>query len=656
MLRACTGSVAVLVVPGMAIASLLRLQFRSLATWAVIPAFSLATVFVIAEVVDLVALPVNLGTISFAVIALACLALARRHQTRSAGMIDQPIDEVTSSHEGDGSDRTLAQRIALGMLVLAIAVGILIWFRGVDGHGLVPPQVDASNHGFFVARVLHSRSVDVSKVVVSDASGVHQVASFYPLAMHASAAMAVRLTGADVGRVLLVFDVLFASVVLPIGMFVLARAFAPRAHLVAGFTSVATASLVLFPYASIGYGDVPLVVGMALVPITVLVVTKALTVDDYGDTRLRVSAMIAASLVLFTALAVHSSQVPLIVLLVGLLVLERAWRKRSGQVLSRALSRALVAGAIALALFAPAVARLASGVSERSSVSLTRHLTLGRALGKLVTLQPPQASIRQTLLALLALAGAAIWLLRRRPAWVFAYALVLGATLLVWTSHGAVSRLVGLPWYRSSVRLNFNQAFFVSFFAGVALASTVDSFVRLRKAKSSAALLIASLTALVVFAAAIGYNGSRTSVRLLRRSFSVDARVTPASLAAFRWLHDRAGDDDVIINDVNADGSLWMYAFQSLRPLFAIEPVFSDRAAVNDWNDRIYLLDHIGELGGNARADDLVRKYHARWVYFDESVFTLFHHRLHLDALMRNKNLQLAFERGTVHVFRIANL
>ena len=132
-----------------------------------------------------------------------------------------------------------------------------------------------------------------------------------------------------------------------------------------------------------------------------------------------------------------------------------------------------------------------------------------------------------------------------------------------------------------------------------------------------------------------------------------DARVTSASLAAFSWLHAHSGKNDVIVNDINADGSLWMYAFRRLHPLFAIKPIFSDRASVEDWNDRLYLLDHLDKLGTDSRADAFVTRYRARWIYFDETVFGLFHHRVRLDALMRDKKLQLVFERGTVHVFRI---
>src|SRR5438477_11879735 len=137
MLRACAGTAVVLVVPGAVVAWLLRLRFRSLATWAAIPAFSLATVFVVAEAVDLVGLPFDVASVSVVVVALAALAFARRHRTRGVVLV-APIDATTPRGDAEDSRDVLAKRIALGMLLLAIAGGTLVWVRGVDGHGLVP--------------------------------------------------------------------------------------------------------------------------------------------------------------------------------------------------------------------------------------------------------------------------------------------------------------------------------------------------------------------------------------------------------------------------------------------------------------------------------------------------------------------------------------
>jgi hypothetical protein len=279
-------------------------------------------------------------------------------------------------------------------------------------------------------------------------------------------------------------------------------------------------------------------------------------------------------------------------------------------------------------------------------------VSLGRAVREIFLPQVRTPGFRQALLTLLIAAGGVILLLRRQRAWVVGYALVLAVTLLVWVSNGPLSKLIGAPWYHSSVRLNFNQIFFAALFAGVALAYAVDALTRFRPLNAA----VASSLIVVVFVATVGWSEYRNTTKSLRRSFTVDARVTDSSLAAFDWLDAHANPNDVIVNDQNADGSLWMYAFKRLRPLFAIKPIFSDAAAVADWSDRMYVANHIAEIGDNSRADLLVRRFDAKWVYFDEQVFDLFGHRMHLDALRANKNLQLVFHQGTVYVFRIGDL
>jgi hypothetical protein len=658
MLRAWAGTAVVLLVPGALIAPLLRLRFRSVSTWAAIPGFSLAAVFVAAQLIDLVGAPFNVTSVSVCGIVLAAATFAVVRVRRRAGAPGtRPATTESRERDEAGSPRmsdVFERRLAFGMLVAGIAGGLLIFAVGIGGNGRVPPEVDASNHGFFVARVIHSESVDVPKVVVSDPSAAHGSASFYPLGTHASAAIAVRLSGADIGRVLVAFDIVFACVFLPLGMYSLARALAHRRPLIAGYTALAVPALVLFPAASIGYGDVPLVMGMALVPISVVTMRRALSVRSDAARAARVRAVVTAGLLLFAATIVHTSQVPLILLLAGLLLVEEAWRTRSARVLRSCVVPGVAVAAVVVVLLAPTLARVVTGVSERSSIFLTTRVSTASALRRIVTLQTPQAP-RQLLLAVLVFAGVVIWLWRRRPAWVVGYAILAAITLIVWVSKDSLSKLLGVPWYHSTARLSFNQTFFAPFFTGVALAALVDAFVRWGRARSRQWLPVASVSVAVVFAATVGYNAYRSSTDLLRHSFEVNARVTPESEAAFSWLHDHAGPGEVVVNDLNADGSLWMYALDDVPPLFAVHPISTDRAANADWDDRRYIVQHINRLGVDPRVGALLQRFHARWVYFDERLFDLFHHTMQLDALEHNPRLQPVFERGTVHVFRITD-
>ncbi len=189
------------------------------------PGFSLAAVFVVAQVIDLVGAPFNVTSVSACgiVLAAATLAVVAQDRARAArGRGPAPHrrqrnlptpDDTVDPRPGTRRPPSSSAACAFGMLLSGIAGGLLIFAVGIGGNGRVPPEVDASNHGFFVARVIHSESVDVSKVVVSDPSAAHGSASFYPLGTHASAAIAVRLSGADVGRVLVAFDIVFACIV-----------------------------------------------------------------------------------------------------------------------------------------------------------------------------------------------------------------------------------------------------------------------------------------------------------------------------------------------------------------------------------------------------------------------------------------------------------
>ena len=656
----------VCVVPGAVVASLLGLPWRSLRTWAVLPAFSFAVIFVIGEVAQLTGVPFGAPTVSVSVVVLAAIGFARSRRDHRAITASPPIDDCGASDERLlGSRHRLERQIALILLLLGLGIGIFTWLHGMAGHDLVPPQSDAAYHGFFVARILHVHSLDISKVVVSDPSGAHAVASYYPLGMHASAAVAAQLTGAEIGRVLVVITVLFAAIVLPLGMFVLARMLAPSSPLVAGFTALAVPSLALFPYGPTQFGDLPVVVGMALVPITIVLVADAILNDDDTIKR-RVPMVISATLALLTVIAVHSSQLPVVIVLVGFLAVERAWQKRSPQVLGHALLAGIGITALAAVLFAPTLGSFGGGVSERSSFDNTTLSAVHAVIGPILSLDSRafQDPMRQTLLALLACAGAVVWLLRRRFAWVLGYALVVGVMLLAAVSDSALSQALSLPWYRGPGRVGWNRGFFIPFFAGVALAFAVTGAVRLFKAGRSP-LIAASLSAAVVFGVVIGYRGYQTSSAMLRYSFTNDARVTPDSEAAFAWLHRHAGRDDTIVNDVNrlgttTDGGLWMYAQSGLRPLFGIgQPTMSafappDAGTLPDLNDRYFLLSHLQELGRDPRTDQLARRYHARWVYFDQRVFTPLRHTLTLAGLETNPRLRLTFHRATVYVFEMS--
>jgi hypothetical protein len=653
LVRAAIGATIVLVLPGVLIASLLRMQLRLLTTWAAIPVFSLAGVFVLGEFTNLVGVPFGVPSFAVFVTTLALGASARGLFLPAKSAAKHGEDSAVRS---DGS--TLEGLVAYGLLVAGIAMGLLTWARGLRGVALGPASNDGAHHGYFVARIVNTDAFDLSKVLVAEPLGQLRIYDYYPLGTHASANIATRLVGADIGRMLIVFTVLFAAVVFPLGMFVLARMLAPHHPLVAGFSALLVPALFIFPYQPSTWGAVPLIVGMAMVPVAVVLITQAL-VDLHVPVRdfaRFVVGLAPAVLVLLATFSVHSSQLLIVVFLVILLVLERTWHKRDMTVLLNAVVRGALALLLMALLFAPTLVDVGGGVSERASSSPAGTMKVSEALGQILTHHGWGIPARQGTLAALALVGACVWLLTsRRLAWLIGWLTIVGVTLLASTSTGAISQTLTLPWYHLAPRVNYNQAFFVAFFAAVPFAFAVAETVRLLRSRRW--LVPTAAVATAVLMVAVGFHSHRNAIAMLHGSYS-DKGVTPASIKAYAWLARHADANDVVVQDLETDGSLWMYPYARLNPLVGLPISRAARSEVSDQllsdqRQRGFLRRHIASVRGDPSVDALARTFRARWIYLDERTYPARKHVLDLDAIRRNPNLVEVFRHRTVHVFKI---
>jgi hypothetical protein len=656
VLRAYAGTAVVIVIPGLLVASILGQRLRVLSTWATIPAFSLATVFLLGEATTLLRVPFGLPAFALLIVVLAgVLAVVRsRRSARSRVPESARRDDRARAR----TETRLDERVEYGLLALGVAIGALTWLRGLRGVPLIPPGGDATRHGWFVARVLYGQTMDPASVLTYDIGGLHQTTNYYPLALHGSAALSTSLVGNDVGRVLVAYIVVFSVVVLPIGMFVLARTLAPARPLVAGFTALVVPLLMLFPYRPIWGGDIPLLVAMTMVPAAVVLVRQAM-LARHPRLRLNgalVAALAPSALVILCIISVHASELPLVVMLPILLVLERAWRRHDLRILLPAVGREVGAFALATVLFAPTLVSFVRGVSDRVPARFfvaENPANWQPALGAILQLHFGVGTVRQGFLALLAVAGAALWLMWRRPAWVAGWVGVVLLTLFASASTNRLADHLTLPWYHADIRIVLNVAFFVPFFAGVTLA--YGAVLMTRIAKRSWAILPATLVMVGVLALFVGFHGSRAASAYIKGSFDPDSRsfinqalVGPSSLAAFSWLHVHAAHGDTVANEPHVDGSLWMYAQQRVAPLLG----FYSRGS-RDLADRLYLAKHVQWLGRDPRADALSRRYHTRWVFFDSRALAIARHSVNPAALLHNPSLTAVFHEGSTWVFRI---
>src|SRR4051794_30716978 len=167
------------------------MTFRSLRTWAAIPALSLALVFVIAELSLLSGISFGALTVSVVVVVIGALAFIRN---RWAPFFADPDPDPDADSDAGTANEGSERAIAYGLLGLGVVIGLVTWLHGIGAHGLVPPSSDAAYHGFFVARIMETHSIDVAKIAVSDPAGHFPLVSYYPFAMHALAAVGAQLT------------------------------------------------------------------------------------------------------------------------------------------------------------------------------------------------------------------------------------------------------------------------------------------------------------------------------------------------------------------------------------------------------------------------------------------------------------------------------
>ena len=628
ILVAALGLALVVILPGALLLVIARPDVSTIQCIAAVPLISLACVFLLAEWVSAIGIPFGPGSFLVFVALLAALAAARsRH-----GIWLPTRDRARES------DRSLA----CALLVLAIGIGTFTWIHGMDTRATIPPNRDASAHGFFVARINETQSVEPSDVLVADGAGRDRAAEYYPLALHASLSIASRITDSTIALLLNAALVMFAAVVFPIGVFALTRFLFRDMPLAAGFAAVIGSLMSMFPYRPIVLGTIPLVVGMSLLPITVVLVAQTVQVWS------RASAIVSI-LALFGLFTVHNSQLPLALGLVVLLVLADAWEARSSSTLGRELGRLAWITTGAIVLLAPTLDAVIREATARADLRTTVPMSATSFLRELLTLQfnAPQ---RQLGLALLALAGIVVVAVRRiRWEWVLGAVVVIGLATMAAASDDAATRLLTFPWYREPSRLAYNLAWFVPVFGGVALA-TVCAFVAARLRGRYVLVATVGASFLSLFALA-GAGAVTLNSDMVRGAYTAYGPIGPDQVAAFRYLGRHADPRSTTLSDGNVDGAIWMAAFADARPLFGFQPE-PDRIDARE-RDRQYLRRHIDALGRDCRVDDLVRDFHVEHVYFGAVTYETAPHLMSLAELRSVPGLREVFRRGGAHVFAV---
>jgi hypothetical protein len=654
------GLALVLFLPGLLALGAARVRLSVVEVLALAPTVTLGVVWIGAEVTDVLGVAFGAPVYVAVVVLLGALAAWRWWAPAESFVLDAeavpamarasvPAPGTRAPRLTLGTRPGRAATVALVLLVIGIGIGGATWVRGVRGHDTIPPNYDASQHAVFMTRIERSGSTDASDVVVSDTRGRSTAADYYPLALHASLAVAAEITGAEPADLLTGMVVLVAALVLPCGLYALTRRLVPDEPLAAGFAAVLAALFAVYPYKPIGWGGITLIVGVGLLPAVIVLVERTIT------HRLTIPAAALAALSIMSVLALHNSQMPMLALLVLLLLAEVAATRRSWRLLGEGVLRLAIVGVAALVLFAPTLLSFFGGVSERAEFRDTPLVPLDFILGQLVTLHAYVPSSQGWLL-LLALAGAAVLVWRHRLAWVLGAAAAFFLVVVAAVSDAPLAEALTFAWYRQPERIAYYLAYFVPVLGGVAIGAACGGIAvaaaRLPRARVWVLPTVA-VVALGVVAAAGGLDAARANRAWVTTAYTQYAPVGPAEVAAFRWLGERTDGRGLVVNEGSSDGSVWMYAFSDANPLFGAYPQKKSPFMDASVRARDYVKDHITELGDNPRLARLLDRFGIRYLYFGSRTFPGAPHQLRLARLRETPGLTEVYTRDGAHVFRI---
>ena len=610
----------VAMLPGYLVVSALEPHRRTLERWAVAPLVSIAVAFVPAAWVDRLrpGSGLTVAAVTLAASSAAAWVVLRR---RGTAMVAIP--------------RPLPRPYAALLVVVALgcALGAAVVLRSAGGLDSVVPNDDGDGHGWFVARILLTGSVDPPTVTTIDPLAPPS-GGFYPLGLHVLGGLVAA--GSAVPAALVVVGVLAAAVWAPLSVFVLARRLTTDAvaAVAAGLLALATP---WFPYAQMEWGGWTLIVAVALVPALVVVLLDVLSRRGLPVAVLALAGMLAE----------HVTEVVVVALLVMLtLVLDRSVHAT----LVRRVGWMLVAGVTAAVATLPMLRGIgaATAVGQVDSTSMGSLEALREVVQKpFFGFEGPEPAAAALLtawgvasLALLAVGSVLLW---RRPiargvvtaTWLF--------TVLAFLAYTGRAGLLTLPWYGSGNRL-LVQATALAVIPTAAVVVAAAQAVR-RREDATALRTVAVLAAILL--------GSMLMARTVQAGDTSFRRalVTSDLVAAFRWLAAHSEHGERVLNDSRA-GTVWVYDATA----GAVVPLFGPKhnwRTDPDWAGRVYLQDHVTQVATDTRVRDEAARWDVRYVLVGPSVVPGGTPTLDPAAIAATPALREVFRSGDVRIYEL---
>jgi len=612
LLFAVTVTLALTVVPGYLLARGLTPHLDPLVHVAISVPISAGVLYVSALWLDVLHLRVEWAAVAASLSAFAGLWFI----IRAEGGTVLPWHAV--------SKWDLASAACAGMGLLAI------WFTGMRSVGAVPPHDDGYHHGYWVARIVETGTIDPSVVSTIDPISSDRVVAFYPLASHVEAALVRLVTGADVPTAFNLVILLGTAISLPAGLLVLTRRLVPDARWAPAAAALFGASLPSLSYAASWSGLFPQMLGLAAVP------GVSLVADDYVGRR-SAKALVVAGLGLAGLVGLHTIAAWFCVLVVvALSMTDRprlSWQTR----IQDGLSWFVVAALFVL----PTIMALSGGWRERRQNDHAAYMPVGESLASLTLLRDYVSGPAPLAFTVLAWLGVVISLRSRRMrAWTGlagAFSALMVATT-IWRTAPVL--VLTSPWYSMPDRMSPYLTYLMVPFAASILAFRWRNDSPTGASSPLAKIVVGALT----LAAVTG--GLSSSIPTVRGNYVDYSLVSNADRRAFTWLAIHTEPGERVLNG-RADESQWLYAIAGVVTTnWAKLQYPGPEAAERDW------LTKNAALGWEDRrvAADL-RRLNVRFAYVGDDFFPKTDNLLSGDQLAASPYWRVAYRSGKARVF-----
>jgi hypothetical protein len=606
--------------PGFLVATALRPSASLVDRWAVSPLVSIGVAFGIAAWVDRFRPGWGLPSAVVALLAASLVSLVVC--LRGVGRIALRPSRWTRSHA-----------VVAGAVVVSLAMDALVVGRSRSAWGSVVPWYDGNAHGYFVARILLTHSVD--PVVVSAYDTVSGTGgSLYPLGMHTLAALVSQVTNVDAGLTVVAF--LAGSVWAPLGILSWGRR-------VAGQTEATTAAVILavatpwFLMSQVYWGFWPLLVAVALVPACALVVITA------GPRWRLLLPMLAVS----GLFSVHVVEVLVVAMLVGLTLLLDSGPPRERV---RATLWGGVAGVAGCLVLLP-LSSTGATASKLLQVTNETKLSPAAAVAELIV-RPAMGHVPGDLPVLVALASVVWWailLVGSRLLWRTSASR--GTVVSVWallalalSAFLGVAEVLSSPWYSSGYRLMAQAVALAALPLGVGTLAVVRvaRTAGHRRGVAAVALGVVLLSGLVVMGQSVraGNESMTTSV------------VTADDRAAFDWLAARVEPGERVLNQTS-DGTAWAYPHTRGVVSTVFGRLRGQEVLAPEWADRDYLLTHVTAWATDPAVREAARRWDVRYVVVGDRRLSGSQPVLNPAALAAAPGVRLVFRSGDAYVFEL---